>query len=404
MSDSYFSGLGLTDQQVDAVRCKLGPVMVVAGAGSGKTSVIAHRFIYLYKHFGIDPERILCVTFTNKAVKNVRERIMEYLPYDDYHRFQGNVNVMTFHAFCKQILLSISERREGGNMKKFVHLAKYMPIIKEILQDYPHIKAAYAVSVLLEKLRWLCKSQDRDFTEDDLVSIGVRFTVISDADKLLKKFPYSDIKAIYHRFDEELEKRQWMTLDDIILDTKKYLMEKEIMDEWCAKFDAILCDEFQDVDYVQFEILTKLCEDDDNLFCVGDPDQSIYGFRGALPNIFLKLKEYFNNRGLKVQVKKLEKNFRSTPEILTVANQLINSGKESSEFHKDLFTSNRSGEIPVLDILESPKDQAAQVVQRIEELKAQGVKPSDIMVLGRNQSHYKHIKNAFLFSSIHYED
>lgn len=236
------------------------------------------------------------------------------------------------------------------------------------------------------------------------MNIGVKFTVISDAEALLKKFPYEDIKAIYHRFDEELERRQWMTLDDIILDTKRYLMDKEIMDEWCSKFDAILCDEFQDVDGVQFEILTRLCEDDDNIFCVGDPDQAIYGFRGALPNIFSKLKEYFNNRGLEVQLKKLEKNFRSTPEILSVANKLINAGNESSEFRKDLFTDNRSGEAPVLDILESPKDQALHVVERVEELRARGVELSKIMVLGRNQSHYKHIKNAFFYSSIHYED
>lgn len=153
MSNSYFKGLGLTDQQVDAVRCEPGPVMVVAGAGSGKTSVIAHRFIYLHKHFGIEPERILCVTFTNKAVNNMRDRIMKSLSYEDYQRFQGNVHVMTFHALCKEILLSISERRSGGNMKKFAHLSKCMPVIKEILQDYPHIKAAYAVSVLLSKLR-----------------------------------------------------------------------------------------------------------------------------------------------------------------------------------------------------------------------------------------------------------
>lgn len=195
-----------------------------------------------------------------------------------------------------------------------------------------------------------------------------------------------------------------MTLDDMILDANKYLMEKDVMDEWCAKFDAILCDEFQDVDEVQFEILTRLCQDDDNLFCVGDPDQSIYGFRGAMPDIFPRLKDHFNRLGVEVQVKKLEKNFRSTPEILAVANQLMRSGNESDEFRKDLFTNNRSGEVPILDVLENPKDQAAQVVQRVEELRSQGVKSSDIMVLGRNQSHYKHIKNAFLYFSLHYED
>lgn len=208
MSDSYFRGLGLTDQQIEAVKCKKGPTMIVAGAGSGKTLVIAHRFIYLHKHFGLDPERILCVTFTNKAVKNMKDRIMACVPYNDYHRFQGNVHVMTFHALCKEILLSINSRRKGSNIKRFAHIAKCMPIIKEILQDYPHIRASYAVSVLLDKLRWLCKSKGRDFKEDDLVSIGVRYTAIADEKQLLKKFPYADMRAIYQRFDDELERRQ----------------------------------------------------------------------------------------------------------------------------------------------------------------------------------------------------
>lgn len=165
-----------------------------------------------------------------------------------------------------------------------------------------------------------------------------------------------------------------------------------------------MCDEFQDVDQLQFNVLTHLCSDDHNLFCVGDPDQAIYGFRGSLPQVFIRLKNYFDNKGIYTQIKKLEKNFRSTPQILKVANVLINSSNVNDELRKNLITDRGSGEIPKVEVLDTPMKQAEAVVKKIKELHNRGVKLSEIAVLSRKKSNYNRIKNALLFNSIHYED
>lgn len=158
------------------------------------------------------------------------------------------------------------------------------------------------------------------------------------------------------------------------------------------------------MDDIQFNVLTKLCSNDHNIFCVGDPDQAIYGFRGSLPQVFLKLKGHFDKNGVYTKIKKLEQNFRSTPQILDVANELINSSQVSDELRKNLQTNKNGGEVPTLQVLKNTSVQAEIVVNKIWELQRRGVKLSDIAVLARKRSNYSKIKNSLLYSSIHYED
>lgn len=237
------------------------------------------------------------------------------------------------------------------------------------------------------------------------MEIVMQLEDIDEEEKVLKKYPLEDIREIYVKFDHAMQKKKWGTLDDTILNAHNYLkFDQDVIREWKTKYDAILCDEFQDVDQLQFNVLTHLCSDDNNLFCVGDPDQAIYGFRGSLPQVFIRLKNYFDNKGIYTQIKKLEKNFRSTPQILNVANVLINSANVSDELRKNLVTDRGYGDIPKMEVLDTPIKQAEAVVKKIKELHNSGVKLSEIAVLSRKKSNYNRIKNALLFNSIHYED
>lgn len=372
MSDSYFKQFDtkLTLQQINAVKCALGPTIVVAGAGSGKTSVIAHRFIYMVRKFGMDPKRILCVTFTNQAAKNIEKRIKSYvagcmhMSDQEVKQIYDNIQVMTFHKLCRGILDWVYENKHKTVKTTFVHDTKYSPILKDVLQEYK-MRAVRNVREILNRLRWECKYKNKLFNEDDLVGHVMEVEDLYDRQKILSKYPLKVMKEIYLKFDAEMKKKKLGTLDDTLLDANRYLMEEDVLREWCSRYDCILCDEFQDVDDLQFSILTRLCSDDNNLFCVGDPDQAIYGFRGSLPRVFLKLKNHFDRLSVYTQIKKLEKNFRSTPEILDTANTLINSAQVSDELRKDLFTDRPNGEVPNVRVFKSAAQQAEEVVKQI---------------------------------------
>lgn len=165
-----------------------------------------------------------------------------------------------------------------------------------------------------------------------------------------------------------------------------------------------MCDEFQDVDEIQFNVLTTLSSNDNNLFCVGDPSQTIYGFRGAMPQVFMELKKHFVEKGIQVEWKQLPQNFRSTPQILSVANALMNVPQVPEELKNPLSTKRPDGHMPTIQIFPSDSDQAKVVASKIIELKNQGVNLSEIAVLGRKRSNYKRLKHEFLAQQIHYED
>lgn len=319
--------------------------------------------------------------------------------------FLENIHSMTFHAICKKIIEWVYEHKDKDNAIKFVHQTYFTSVVKEVMQDHKNIKSVAGVRDILVHLRWRCKFQNRTFTEEDLLEIVMQLEDIDEEEKVLKKYPLEDIREIYVKFDNAMQKKKWGTLDDTILNAHNYLkFDKDVIGEWKTRYDAILCDEFQDVDQLQFNVLTHLCSDGHNLFCVGDPDQAIYGFRGSLPQVFIRLKNHFDNKGIYTQIKKLEKNFRSTPQILNVANVLINSANVSDELRKNLVTDRGYGDIPKMEVLDTPIKQTEAVVKKIKELHNSGVKLSEIAVLSRKKSNYNRIKNALLFNSIHYED
>lgn len=276
--------------------------------------------------------------------------------------------------------------------------------MKEVLKEYPNIRAAYRVKDILVRLRKICKLHNREFTEDELVSVAMNVDVIYEREKILQKYPYEVMKEIYEKFDVLMKKKKQGTLDDILLDTNTYLKDESIAKEWSSRYDAILCDEFQDVDEMQFNILTTLSSNDNNLFCVGDPSQTIYGFRGAMPHVFMALKKHFVEKGVKVEWKQLPQNFRSTPQILSVANELMNVPQVPEELKNPLSTKRPDGPVPTLQILSSDGDQARIVASKIIELKNQGVALSEIAILGRKRSNYQKVKYEFLAQQIHYED
>lgn len=239
-SNSYFDRFStqLTQQQKNAVMCAQGPALVIAGAGSGKTSVIAHRFIYLVHHFKIDPERILLVTFTNQAAKNIKSRINQYMC--EWMRndsecsipFLPNIHSMTFHSICKKIIEWVYEHKDKDNAIKFVHQTYFTSVVKEVMQDHKNIKSVSGVRDILVHLRMRCKFQNRTFTAEDLVEIVMQLEDIDEEEKVLKKYPLEDIREIYVKFDNAMQKKKWGTLDDIILNAHNYLkFDKEVIEE-----------------------------------------------------------------------------------------------------------------------------------------------------------------------------
>ncbi|GCE63864.1 ATP-dependent DNA helicase PcrA [Candidatus Mycoplasma haematohominis] len=396
---------GDTQQQIDAFQSPLTPTLVIAGAGTGKTLVLAKRFEYLVRTKNIDPTKILAITFSNTATKNMKNRIFKLLEdVPSIKEIQNKCHISTFHKFCMHLIEEEigtirKEKIYGENREKrlILEIVKQEEIPRGGLEDTRRV---------ISELRWICKKNDKPiFTEEELSRVREEIIRPLTARKI-SNFLYNNILHLYKKYDQKLKELNAYTLDDILLVAYQLLKNPEAAKKWSNKFDAILCDEFQDIDDVQFEILKKLSEHNNNILCVGDPDQSIYEFRGAVPDIFNKFKKHFYSLGKEVNIRKLEMNFRSTPEILEISNKLISFNHKQDGLSKTLHASNPSLGIPVnLHLTNSNTWEEDWIIEKIIELnEKQKVPLKEIAILTRNKSHKGLIENKLLAKRIPYEN
>ena len=365
MGDILF---GLNDEQRDAVTSTEGFVRVMAGAGSGKTRALAHRFAYLVNEVGILPANILCVTFTNKAANEMRRRIRS-LTGDNDTGF-----ISTFHGFCVAVL------QEDGY---FVQYPKSFLVLDNSDID-SMLKIIYEERGLT--LRDMTFSNARDMIEIEKCKNRPQYyldVIAMDTDALKKKYDeaVSAKDVIFYGYLYQQKKCFGLDYNDLIKFTL-YIFSKsdEIRLKWQQRLEYIMIDEFQDIDGLQYELMQALCAYHKNLFVVGDPDQTIYTWRGANVKHILDFDKNFP----KVKTIMMMKNYRSTPEIIAAANSLID--KNTVRMKKQLIPTLPKGERVVYSHAKTTKEEANSIAERIKKLSKAGVPYGDITILYR--AHY----------------
>lgn len=347
---------GLNGRQHEAVVYCDGPLLVLAGAGSGKTSVLTHKLAYLVEERGIPSRRLLAVTFTNKAAREMATRVADLLGPG-----RGEMEVLTFHAWGLRWLLRhrvlLEERGFGKNFVIFDR-ADSRNLVKRLRTEFNLDEQRYDTA-------WILGEMSRGKTECDLRTLR--------PDKLAA--PWSDF---YDRYQEELRRQGALDFDDLlVLPLHLLLTDAEALQVERNRYDWILVDEYQDVNRLQYRLLKLLSGGGASLMVVGDPDQSIYGWRGADMSMILRFETDFP--GAKTVV--LDQNYRSTGMILDGANEVISRNRLRPP--KELWTARDRGEKIYSLLAPSEEAEARFVVDRIEELHASGFRYGDMALLYR---------------------
>ncbi len=367
----------LNPQQREAVTAAPGQTLVIAGPGSGKTRVLTQRIVYLMREMGIRPWNILAVTFTNKAAKEMQERIEADLG----ESVQGSMWIGTFHAVCARIL-----RREAGAMKfdsNFVILDAddQQTLIKRIIKELNLDDKTYRPNQIHNAIS--TAKNNLQLPED-----------VSRANYREEAF-----YRIYERYQKELLANNSLDFDDLLLYTWKLLKENAaVRENYGRRFQFILVDEFQDTNTVQYQLLRLLASVNGNIFAVGDEDQSIYRWRGAdYRNILQFEKDYPDCQKIL-----LEQNYRSTQNVLDAATGVINRNRNRTQKH--LFSDHGSGDKIGLYEAEDDRMEARYVVETIRTLIQNGnAKGGDFAVLYRTNSQSRLLEDAFLYRGMAYK-
>lgn len=385
----------LNDKQLEAVKTTEGPVLVVAGAGSGKTKVLATRIAYLIDGIGCPDRNILAITFTNLACREMKSRVFSIL------NRPCNAQILTYHGLCLRILredISVYGMDKNFNI---IDDEEQSEIIKQIYQDWrlrDEFGKRCKIKMMLDFIRAIqssCNCIERTFWDKnidipDQVNDLIKRHILHNGDD---KY----IKSIYLEYIKRKLKGNLLDYNDLITGAYKLLKyNPEIAKKWQQRFQYILVDEFQDTDYFQFQILQMLINSQENVFCVGDPDQTIYEWRGAYAEIFNDFLARFQNTKQII----LDKNYRSTQNILDVANSLIKHNEKRID--KTLIAHNANGEKPIYYEGDSKNEEGRFVVNTIKELVKKGYAYKDIAILYRANFLSRFIEQALLYANIPY--
>ena len=385
----------LNDKQLEAVKTTEGPVLVVAGAGSGKTKVLATRIAYLIDGIGCPDRNILAITFTNLACREMKSRVFSIL------NRPCNAQILTYHGLCLRILredISIYGMDKNFNI---IDDEEQSEIIKQIYQDWrlrDEFGKRCKIKMMLDFIRAIqssCNCIERTFWDKnidipDQVNDLIKRHILHNGDD---KY----IKSIYLEYIKRKFKGNLLDYNDLITGAYKLLKyNPTIAKKWQQRFQYILVDEFQDTDYFQFQILQMLINSQENVFCVGDPDQTIYEWRGAYAEIFNDFLARFQNTKQII----LDKNYRSTQNILDVANSLIKHNEKRID--KTLIAHNANGEKPIYYEGDSKNEEGRFVVNTIKELVKKGYAYKDIAILYRANFLSRFIEQALLYANIPY--
>ena len=364
----------LNEEQLAPLKETKGAVLVTAGAGSGKTRLLTHRVAYLIKECGVDPYRILAITFTNKAAGEMRERIISMVDGAE------KVWISTFHSMCAKIL-----RREIDVMPPFTRdFSIYSEsdsdkVIKEVLAESGVDDDKIKKAVVKHLSNWKNGGQ----------SLEEYLNTHSD------EYDMQKIGRSIAAYQNKLKKNNALDFDDLLCRTiELFKTFPQILDYYANRFEYVLVDEFQDTNLVQYNLVKMLSSVHKNLFVVGDEDQCIYSWRGAnFQNIF-NLKKDFPD----LKTYKLERNYRSTSEIIKIANNVIKNN--TARLNKNMWTDKGGGKKPVLYNGHDERDEALFVAKTIEKLRREGYEYNDIAVLMRINALSRSFEEAFLSYNI----
>lgn len=347
--------MAFSKAQTQAIMHKDGPMMVLAGPGSGKTTVITHRVQYLTKEYGIDPGDILVITFTRAAAGEMRER------YEALTGGGSRVTFGTFHSIFFRIL-KLAYRYTADNI---VREEQQMQFVRELAQAgglEPEDENEFAASILSE------------------IS-SVKGERIALEHYYSKNCPDAVFRQLYAGYEEKMRRAGLIDFDDMmVLCLELFTERKDILSAWQRRYRYILIDEFQDINRLQYEIVRMLAKPEDNLFIVGDDDQSIYRFRGAKPEIMLGVERDYPGAGRIL----LDVNYRSTEEIVAPALRLI--GENQKRFSKAIHTTGRHGKNVITKLWQDPGEENLAIAREIQLYLQSGVRPGDIAVLYRTNA------------------
>ena len=374
----------LNPAQREAVTATEGYIRVIAGAGTGKTRALAHRYAYLVNEIGILPENILCVTFTNKSANEMKKRIRALAADAD----TGYIS--TFHSFCVTVL------------QEDIHIVHYPRSF--IVLDNADIDVMLGTVYQERGLtsRHMTFSNARDMIEMKKVKYEPEYynSMLSlSIDELREKYLSATKTDEIIFWGYVYQERMAYALDyNDLINFVLYIFEisEETRLKWQERLEYIMVDEYQDIDDIQYRLMQTLCPLHGNLFIVGDPDQTIYTWRGASVRYILNFEKDFPN----VRTILLNQNYRSTPEILNAANDLISKNK--NRVKKDLVTDNPAGPLPLYHHARTNELEAEWIAAEILSLQSRGVALSDIAILYRAHHLSRELEDVFLKREIPY--
>ena len=363
----------LNKEQHSAAATIKGPVLVLAGAGSGKTRALTYRISHMIKENNIDPYNILALTFTNKASKEMKERVHNIIGGD-----VKDLIISTFHSFGARFLRSYAHLFNLDKSFNIYDTDDQKKLINQILKD-SKLTINLTPSKLVSKIS---KLKEQFIFPENLDSKSA----LEDA-----------FIQLYSGYQKSLKENNAIDFADILVYTKKMLEVPEVLNIFHERFHYILVDEYQDTNSVQYGIVKKLAAKRENIFVVGDEDQSIYGFRGAdISNILNFEKDYPN-----ATVHKLERNYRSTGNILEAANSVIKNNKTSKG--KVLWTEEESGDPIFVHKSEDGKLEARYVAGKVLDFRRAGRDYKDITVLYRSNAQSRELEEEFLREGLPYK-
>ena len=367
---------GMNDRQAEAVQTTEGPLLIMAGAGSGKTRVLTHRIAYLIDEKMVNPWNILAITFTNKAAREMKERAYQLNPATQ------DCLIATFHSMCVRILRRDADHIGYNRNFTIVDPGEQRTLMKRILK-----------SLNLDPKKWNERTILGTISnaKNDLIDEVAYATQAGDM--------YTQIVAkCYEAYQKELRQSEAVDFDDLIMLTLRLFdQHPDVLTYYQQKFQYIHVDEYQDTNHAQYQLVKLLASRFKNICVVGDADQSIYGWRGAdMQNILDFEKDYPD-----AKVVLLEENYRSTKTILQAANDVIKNNRHRRP--KNLWTQNEDGEEIVYYRANDEQDEAVFVAKTIEELSREaGYKHRDFAVLYRTNAQSRTIEEALLKSNIPY--
>ena len=368
----------LNEQQKGGVFTTEGAVLILAGAGSGKTGVLTHRIAHLIDDLGVNSYNILAITFTNKAAKEMKERVDRLVGMG-----ADSAWIMTFHAACVRILRRYICRIGYDNNFTIYDTDDQKSVIKDILKRKNLDPKQYKDRTILSVIS---NAKDNLISPDDMYqSSGGNYNTMKTAE-------------IYREYQEQLKKNNAVDFDDIIgLTVKLFNEDKEVLRYYQERFRYIMVDEYQDTNRAQFNLIRLLAGGHGNLCVVGDDDQSIYKFRGADINNILDFEKYFND----AKIIKLEQNYRSTQKILDVANEVIknNAGRKD----KRLWTSVKDGTKVIFNVYENGYEEARGIAEDIAHRHLHDRKDySDFAILYRTNAQSRSLEEKLIEKNIPY--